>query len=130
MVRRIPVFVGVVALVGIWSWAGVLADEPDRPKEDYYELQKLLVDTLDQVERNYVKDVSRRELIEAAISGILAKLDPYSAYISPEELDLFRSSIDGDFGGIGIQIAIDDGRLKVLSPLVGTPAYRAGLMAG
>ncbi len=99
-------------------------------EQEQYELYKLLVDTIDQVERNYVKDIDRRELFEAAIQGVLGKLDPYSAYIGPEELKRFRSSVEAEFGGIGIQIGMGDGRLKVLSPLVGTPAYRAGIVAG
>jgi carboxyl-terminal processing protease len=99
-------------------------------EQEQYELYKLLVDTIDQVERNYVKDVDRRELFEAAIRGVLGTLDPYSAYIGPEELRQFRSSVESEFGGIGIQIGMEDGRLKVLSPLVGTPAYRAGVVAG
>ncbi len=53
-------------------------------KDDYYELYKLLADTVDQVDRNYVKEVDRRELIEAAIRGVINKLDPYSSYIGPE----------------------------------------------
>ena len=61
---------------------------------------------------------------------MLTKLDPYSAYIGPEELGHFRSTVENEFGGIGIQITIDDGELKVLSPLYGTPAYRAGILAG
>jgi len=130
MPRWILVFLVVLPLVGSVPSAGVSADESKPLKEEYYELQKLLVDTLDQVERNYVKDISRRELVEAAIKGILNELDPYSAYISPKELDQFRSTVDGNFGGVGLQIVIDNGRLKVLSPLVGTPAYRAGIMAG
>ncbi len=108
--------------------------KPEQSKsdaEDYYELQKLLVDTMDQVERNYVKGISRRELVEAAIQGVLSKLDPYSSYIEPKELDAFRTSVQSEFGGIGIQLdATDDGELKILSPLVDTPAYRAGLQAG
>ena len=99
-------------------------------KDDYYELYKLLADTVDQVDRNYVKEVDRRELIEAAIRGVMNKLDPYSAYIGPEELAQFRSSVDNEFGGIGIHVSIDDGDLKVLSPIYGTPAYRAGIQAG
>jgi carboxyl-terminal processing protease len=99
-------------------------------KDDEYELQKVLVDTLDQVERNYVRGISRRELVEAAIDGILRKLDPYSAYIGPEELDEFRTSVESEFGGIGIQIANDGDELQVLSPLVGAPAYQAGILAG
>jgi carboxyl-terminal processing protease len=100
------------------------------PKDDYYELYKLLADTVDQVDRNYVKEVDRRELIEAAIRGVINKLDPYSAYIGPEELAQFRSSVDNEFGGIGIHVSVDDGDLKVLSPIYGTPAYRAGIQAG
>jgi len=99
-------------------------------KDDYYELYKLLADTVDQVDRNYVKEVDRRELIEAAIRGVMAKLDPYSAYIGPEELAQFRTSVDNEFGGIGIHVSMDDGDLKVLSPIYGTPAYRAGIQAG
>ena len=101
-----------------------------QPKDDYYELYKLLADTVDQVDRNYVKEVDRRELIEAAVRGVMAKLDPYSAYIGPEELAQFRSSVDNEFGGIGIHVSMDDGELKVLSPIYGTPAYRAGIQAG
>jgi carboxyl-terminal processing protease len=99
-------------------------------KDDYYELYKGLVDTVDQVERNYVKEVDRRELIDAAIRGILSKLDPYSSYIPAEELSRFRSTVESEFGGIGIQVSVQGGQLKVISPLPGTPAYRAGVLAG
>ena len=99
-------------------------------EDDPYELQRVLVDTLDQVQRNYVKGISRRELVEAAIEGILRKLDPYSAYIGPDQLEQFRRSVENEFGGIGVRIGMDDGRLKVISPLVGTPAYRAGVLSG
>lgn len=95
-----------------------------------YEMYKLLVDTIDQVERNYVTEVDRRELIEAAIRGVLGKLDPYSNYIGPQELNRFRASVESEFGGIGIQIGFDGDQLRVLSPMYGTPAYRAGLLAG
>ncbi len=98
---------------------------------DDYELYKVFVDTLDQVQRNYVRDISRRELIESAIQGVLSRLeDPYSSYISPQDLGEFRTSVESRFGGIGIQIEIDSKQLKVLSPLIDTPAYRAGLSAG
>lgn len=109
-----------------------VSSEKAQPKdqENVYELQKLLVDTLDQVQRSYVKDLSRRELIEAAIRGLLRELDPYSDYISPDEMRQFQTTVEAEFGGIGIQITIEEGQLKVMSPLVGTPAYRAGLIAG
>jgi carboxyl-terminal processing protease len=100
------------------------------PKDDFYELYQLLADTVDQIDRNYVKEVDHRELIEAAIRGMVAKLDPYSAYVGPEELSQFRSSVDSEFAGIGIQVSEDAGDLRVLSPIYGTPAYRAGVQAG
>jgi carboxyl-terminal processing protease len=61
---------------------------------------------------------------------VLSKLDPYSNYISPDEIGGFRTSVESQFGGIGIQITPDDGQVKVSTPLVGTPAYKAGVMAG
>lgn len=106
------------------------ASPPAAEIKDDYELLSILVDTLDQVERNYVQDLSRRELLEAAIDGVLQKLDPYSSYITPDDMNRFRTSVESSFGGIGIQITLENGRLKVMSPLVNTPAYRAGLLAG
>jgi carboxyl-terminal processing protease len=101
-----------------------------KAENEDYEFYKSLADTIDQVERNYVKPIDRRELMEAAIKGVLSKLDPYSNYISPDEIGGFRTSVESQFGGIGIQITPDDGQIKVSSPLVGTPAYKAGVMAG
>ncbi len=106
------------------------ADAPKKLADEDYELYQIFADTLDQVERNYVKDVSRRELMEAAIHGVLNKLDPYSNYIGPEEIGRFKTSVENQFGGIGIQIGPENGQIKIISPLVGTPAYRAGLEAG
>jgi carboxyl-terminal processing protease len=106
------------------------ADDAKKSAEDDYELYQIFADTLDQVQRNYVKDVSRRELMEAAIHGVLSKLDPYSNYISPEDISRFKTSVENQFGGIGIQIGMEDGQLKIISPLIGTPAYRAGLESG
>lgn len=108
------------------------AKQPGKSAQDaeYYELYKVFADTMYQVEQNYVKDVDRRELMEAAIRGVLDKLDPYSNYISPDELGRFNTSVEGQFGGIGIHIMMENGQLKILSPLVGSPAYDAGLQAG
>jgi carboxyl-terminal processing protease len=113
----------------------VAAEKPatDAAKQadlEYYELYKILADTMYQVEQNYVTKVDRRELMEAAIRGVLDKLDPYSNYISPDELGRFKTSVENQFGGIGIQITMDGGQLHVLSPIVGSPAYRAGLQSG
>lgn len=98
--------------------------------DDYVELIQLFADTLDQVDRNYVKDIDRRAVMEAAIRGVISKLDPYSNYIAPEDLDRFRTGVENEFGGIGIQLSTRDGELVITSPLVGTPAYEAGIIAG
>jgi carboxyl-terminal processing protease len=91
---------------------------------------KLFTDTYEQVERNYVREVDRRQLMEAAIRGMLSKLDPYSTYISPTEIDQFRASVENEFGGVGIQVSVDSGELTVVSPILNTPAYKAGIRAG
>ncbi len=137
MSLRLRAFVLLIALVCPLSASAApteTAKKPQetakKPQESDYELYKILVDTIDQVERNYVTKINRREVIEAAIRGVLGKLDPYSSYIGPDELGRFRSSVENEFGGIGIQITLDDGQLQVLSPMYGTPAYRAGVLAG
>jgi len=100
--------------------------------EDYYELLKTFAETYEQIDRNYVKDVNKKELMEAAIQGMLQKLDRYSNYIPPEQLTEFNESMQQEFGGIGIQVDIDtqSNRLIVISPLPGTPAFRGGVKAG
>ncbi|MCA9264554.1 MAG: S41 family peptidase [Planctomycetales bacterium] len=98
--------------------------------ESDYELMKLFVDTLDEVERNYVRPITRRELMEAAIQGVVGKLDEYSNYIAPTEIDRFRRDVENEFGGIGIRISTEGNHLTVVAPLEGTPAHAAGLLSG
>ena len=106
-------------------------EESAREKEqEYRELLDLFADTLEQVDRNYVKDVDRRELMEAALHGMMSKLDPYSDYIPPSEVDRFRNSVEDKFGGVGVTVSVESGRLQVVTPLVGSPAYRAGVRSG
>ncbi len=106
-------------------------NENKQSREDNdYELYKLLVDSIDEVRENYVLELDRRELIEAAIRGVMEKLDPYSSYIGPNDIEQLRTAVESEFGGIGIQVTLDDGDLKILSPIYGTPAYKAGLLAG
>ncbi len=117
-------------------------DEQVDPKEDagkstnreeqYFELMRVFADTFEQIERNYVKDVDRRKLVEAALKGMMEELDPYSNYISPDDVARFTQQIEQEFSGIGIQVTIDPvtQRLTVTSPLPGTPAYKAGVKAG
>jgi carboxyl-terminal processing protease len=109
------------------------ADEPQLTEdEEYFELMQVFVDTFEQIDRNYVSEIDRRELMEAAIRGMVAKLDPYSDYISPDELQQFTEEIEQEFGGVGIQVQFDpnERNIEIMSPLPGSPAYRAGLRPG
>lgn len=101
-----------------------------RTDEDYLRLFKLFAESFDQIDRNYVKEVDQRRLMEAAIRGMLSELDPYSSYITPQQLLGFKTGVENEFGGVGIQVSLENGQLIVLSPLVGSPAYRAGLLPG
>ncbi|MDE0818272.1 MAG: PDZ domain-containing protein, partial [Pirellulaceae bacterium] len=98
--------------------------------EEIYELLKLFVDTLDQIDRNYVKDVNRRELVDAAIEGMLKKLDRHSNYIPPSNIDRFKQAIENVFGGIGIQTVLNQGNIEIITPIAGSPAYAAGIRPG
>lgn len=125
---RFAILVACVALSGVT--VSVLADTTPPRKEDYYDLYKILADTIDQVDRNYVKEMDRREIIEAAIKGVMSRLDPYSMYIGPEEISQFRTSVESEFAGVGIHVSTDAGDLRVISPIYGSPAYRAGILPG
>src|SRR5262245_15001687 len=99
-----------------------------------HENLKLLVDALEEVQQKYVKeldDKKMRELVENMINGGLERLDPHSQFINADEYKQFTKVSRGKFGGVGIRIELDRaGQVFVQSPMVGTPAYEAGVMAG
>ncbi len=106
--------------------------ETDAAEPTDYELMKVFVDSFSQIDSNYVKEVDRRKLVEAAIRGMLTELDPYSNYISPDVLPTFDQAISQQFGGVGMRVDFDpeDHSIEVVSPLPGTPAYEAGVKSG
>lgn len=79
---------------------------------------------------NYVKEVSGDALLTRALKGMMTNLDPYSDYLTPEEYEELQTGIKGEFGGVGIEISMEDGILTVVTPLEDTPAFRAGILAG
>ncbi len=99
-------------------------------QEDRYEPLKRFSQVLDMVERYYVRDVSRNELVEGAVRGMLQGLDPHSAFMDKEEFDEMQVSTSGEFSGIGIEISMRNNQLVVVSPIEDTPAYEAGLKSG
>jgi carboxyl-terminal processing protease len=108
---------------------------PTRDRDKDYQRVKLIVDVLAEVDRHYVRELDEKQktrLVEDMINGGLERLDPYSAYLNEEEFRAFNSQTEGNFGGIGIQMGVDPktGNLQVLTPMVGTPAWEAGILAG
>ncbi|MGE4538062.1 MAG: S41 family peptidase [Desulfovibrio sp.] len=98
--------------------------------EDRFAPLKRFSQVMDLVENHYVKPVTRNELIDGAIVGMLQQLDPHSSFLSKEEFKEMQVSTSGEFGGIGIEISMENGRLTVISPIDDTPAEKAGLKAG
>ncbi len=101
-----------------------------RNDEDRFAPLKRFSQVMDLVENHYVKPVTRNELIDGAIVGMLQQLDPHSSFLSKEEFKEMQVSTSGEFGGIGIEISMENGRLTVISPIDDTPAERAGIKAG
>lgn len=93
-------------------------------------LLDLFGDVFDKVKRDYVEDVEDKDLIEAAINGMLSSLDPHSSYLNEKSFDEMKIQTRGEFGGLGIEVTMENGLVKVVSPIDDTPAYRAGLHAG
>jgi carboxyl-terminal processing protease len=124
-----------IAAVSLFGFA-VSYSAPTRERDRDYELVRLLVDVLQEVRNKYVVEVDpdrERKLVEDMITGGLERLDPHSSYINPRDYKQFSKSSKGKFGGIGIQVGYDRqnrGQLAVISPMVGTPAYAAGILAG
>lgn len=102
----------------------------DAASSETYRQLNLFGDVFERVRAEYVEDVTDEELIEAAIRGMLTSLDPHSSYLSPENFDEMQVQTRGEFGGLGIEVTMEEGFVKVVSPIDDTPADRAGIMAG
>jgi len=99
-------------------------------QEDDYKYFRLFTDVFRTVKENYVSDVNTRDLIYGALNGMMKSLDPFSAFFTPEQYKEFRQETEGEFGGVGIEIGMEKGRPIVISPIEGTPAFRAGIRSG
>ncbi len=97
---------------------------------DTYRYLNLFGDVFERVKADYVEQVTDRDLIEAAIRGMLAALDPHSSYLDPKNYQDMQVSTRGAFGGLGIEVSMENGLVKVISPIDDTPAFRAGIQAG
>jgi len=126
-IRRTAVAAAIVA-TGLLSWStGAPAQEAS---SDTLRQLELFGDVFDRVREEYVEEVSDEQLIEAAIQGMLTSLDPHSTYMNPKAYADMRTSTRGKFGGLGIEVTMESGYVKVVSPIDDTPAFRAGIQAG
>ena len=98
--------------------------------EDIYKKIDLFSEVLDKINKEYVDDVNQSETIDAAINGVLQSLDPYSAYMSPDMFNNMQTETSGEFGGLGIEVGMEAGVVKVISPIDNSPASRIGVKAG
>ena len=99
-------------------------------KNDLYDKIDLFGEVLEKIKKDYVDDVDQSEMMDSAINGVLQSLDPYSAYMSPELFKEMQTDTSGEFGGLGIEIGMEAGVVKVISPIDDTPAEKAGIKAG
>ena len=99
-------------------------------EETVYDKIDLFGEVLDKINKEYVEEVDQSDTIDAAINGVLQSLDPYSSYMSPKNLEEMQTETKGEFGGLGIEVGMEAGVVKVISPLDNSPAEREGVKAG
>ena len=121
--------IAILSICAVTALPGsVTAKEKDR--SETYRLLELFGDVFEKVRSDYVEEVSDKELIEAAVRGMLTNLDPHSAFLNPKHFRDMQVQTKGEFGGLGIEVTMEGGYVKVVSPIDETPASRAGMTAG
>ena len=112
----------LIAAIGVWG-------ENSGKSPDYKELQ-LFYKVMKIVQKNYVKEVADKELLQGAINGMLQSLDPHSSFLTEDMFKELQVETKGEFGGLGIEITLENGVLTIVSPIEDTPAFKAGLKPG
>jgi carboxyl-terminal processing protease len=118
---------GVLATTQI---AGPLIAQETAEEGSIYEQLDLFGDIFERIRAQYVEEVPTDELVTAAINGMLTSLDPHSSYLSAKDFEDMQVQTRGEFGGLGIEVTQEEGFIKVISPMDGTPAAKAGILAG
>ena len=96
-------------------------------ENDIYKKIDLFSEVLDKINKEYVEDVNQSDAMDAAINGVLQSLDPYSAYMSPDSFENMQTETSGEFGGLGIEVGMEAGVVKVISPIDNSPASKGGI---
>lgn len=126
----VSLFLVSIFLLGIYIGAYGKRTAQGGESKEIYEYLRTFSDVIDLVKRNYVEEVKDRDIVYAAIKGILESLDPHSSFLPPDMYKEMQTDTKGEFGGIGIEITIKDGFPTVITPIEDTPAYKAGMKAG
>jgi carboxyl-terminal processing protease len=122
MKKKIILIIGLLILCPNISYS--------KNSNELYEKIDLFGEVLEKIKREYVDEVDQAEVMDSAINGVLQSLDPYSAYMSPELFKSMQTDTKGEFGGLGIEIGMESGVVKVISPIDDTPASKAGIKSG
>lgn len=132
MIKRMisPIGALVIALVVTLGASPVFAVDAKKNDEETYRLLALFGDVFERVRAEYVEPPSEEEMIEAAITGMLTSLDPHSSFLNAKNFKDMQVNTRGEFGGLGIQVTMEGGYIKVISPIDDTPAFRAGIESG
>ncbi len=120
----------VVVIYSILASPSAMSAEKEKIAVDTYRMLNLFGDVFERVRADYVQEVTDEELIEAAITGMLTSLDPHSSYLNAKNFKTMQIQTRGKFGGLGIEVTMENGLVKVVSPIDDTPAHRAGLQSG
>ena len=99
-------------------------------EDDIYKKIDLFSEVLDRINKEYVEEINQSDAMDAAINGVLQSLDPYSAYMSPDMFNNMQTETKGEFGGLGIEVGMEYGVVKVITPIDNSPAYKVGVKAG
>jgi len=118
------------SLIIFFSIFIVFVSESNSSENKIYKKIDLFGEVLEKINKDYVDEVDQSKSMDSAINGLLQSLDPYSAYMSPEIFNEMQTETSGEFGGLGIEVSMESGVVKVISPIDDTPASKAGIKAG
>ena len=125
----------VTALLSAVPLASLHAEDPaldQQARQQGVPVDELraFAEVMERIRGAYIDEVDDRELLDSAISGMLYELDPHSSYLTPDQFDDLQVTTTGEFGGLGIEVTMEDGFVKVVTPVDGSPASKAGIQAG
>lgn len=130
MAKKLSILLAILLSCGVATADAAAVKKTKAPETDTYELLNLFGEVMERAKLSYVEEVSDKKLIESAINGMLVSLDPHSSYLDEQSFKYMNEQTKGKFGGLGIEVTMENGVVKVVSPIDDTPAFAAGLKSG